>query len=366
MREPNSTNIAISNAEDKGEPRRYGRRAVLIFLALVMHFHGVYGILAVINDYILPVVVAVVAAIGSIIILTAENTLGNILAFEMDKSDEMVRQGFCCGLFDNDLKYCLGYPCSAKLWFSRRIYFVRLFYYNMNGFLIAAAWFGIDVNRALITERVVGGDITGRVFMDLLYLLLANIVLVSFHEMLGQFGVVGDKAVVQYPNEPEIQTMKIDAEPDSPKVDGGLEMKPTLQSKLLNEGPSERPHMVSRVESRKRANISLREDIITRGKIIVTFIALTMFWTSTWDLFCSIPSEALVGDEGDDDVDDDYYDVHVKGQTDDEFKLFLLGIAYTLVSMVYMIITGELFSVVKRQDETSEKVLNLAIQCMCN
>ena len=80
-----------------------------------------------------------------------------------------------------------------------------------------------------------------------------------------------------------------------------------------------------------------------------------MYWTSTWDLFCSIPSEEMVGGEGDD-GDDDYYDVHVKGRSDDEFLLLVLGSAYTIVALVYMIVTGELFSVVKRQDSHAEQV----------
>lgn len=118
-----------------------------------------------------------------------------LVAFEMDVSDEVVRRGFCCGMFDYHLKTCLGFRCSARLCFNRRIYFVRLFYYNMNAFLIAAAWFGIDINRALVIERVAGPSLAGRVFMDVLFLVLSNIVLVSYHELMGQFGVVGDQAV---------------------------------------------------------------------------------------------------------------------------------------------------------------------------
>lgn len=181
--------------EDSRARRRHGGRAIVIFIALVMHFHGVYGLLAIVNDYLLPVAVSVSVAVFSVAILTVENTLGNILAFEMDVSDEIMRQGFCCGIFDYHLKYCLGVKCSAKLFFNRRIYFVRLFYYNMNAFLLAAAWFGLDVNRALIIEKLVGSEMTSRVLMDLLFLVLSNIVLASYHELLGQFGVVGDQAV---------------------------------------------------------------------------------------------------------------------------------------------------------------------------
>lgn len=64
--------------DEKRGRRRHSGRAIVIFTALVMHFHGVYGLLAIVNDYILPVVVAVTVAVGSIAILTAENTLGNI------------------------------------------------------------------------------------------------------------------------------------------------------------------------------------------------------------------------------------------------------------------------------------------------
>jgi hypothetical protein len=186
---------AQSEDDEKNSRRQTGKRAIVIFVALVMHFHGVYGLLAIVNDYVLPVVVAVIAAVVSIAVLTAENTLGNILAFEMDVSDELVRQGFCCGAFDYHLKHCLGFKCSARLFFNRRIYFVRLFYYNMNAFFISAAWFGIDVNRALLTEHIVGDSLAGRVFIDVLFLLFSNLVLVLYHELMGQFGVVGDQAV---------------------------------------------------------------------------------------------------------------------------------------------------------------------------
>ena len=338
-------------------PRHYGRRAIIIFVGLVMHFHGVYGLLAIVNDYVLPVAVSISVVIVAVGIMTVENTLGNILAFEMDASDEVVRNGFCCGAFDYHLKYFFGRRCFITAC-NRRFYFARLFYYNMNAFLIAAAWFGVDVNRSIMTERLVGASLAGRIGMDILYLILSNIVLVLFHELMGQFGVVGDQAVLQYADEPEAAMMEPDDDPPysptpSPaaknsSTDGMLHLQSNLQTKLIIT-PLPSP------SARVRPTLSRKEDIIIRLKIVLAFFALTMFWTATWDLFCSIPSEEMVGSE-DDDGDDDYYDVHVKGRSDDEFQLLILGFGYTIVALVYMIVTGELFSVVKRQDSRSETV----------
>lgn len=353
-------------------PRKFGRRAILILIGLVMHFHGVYGLLAVVNDYVLPVAVSMSVAVVSISIMSFEDTLGNILAFETaDAPGESRRHGFCCGAFDNDLIYFCGYPCHARLCCHRRVYFARLFYYNLNAFLVAAAWFGLDVNRAIVTERIVGSDLIGRIWMDIFYLFLSNVVLMYNHELMGQFGVVGDKAVLQFHDEPAPES--VDADPDlsySPMADtipispseritksasreslGALNLSSTLEANLLNYS-----------EAKPGLLLSAWNRYSKRLKIIIVFLALTMFWTATWDLLCSIPSQEMVGTEGDD-GDDDYYDVHVKGRSDEEFLLLIWGLAYSVVAIVFMIITGELFSVVKRQDSTSEKVSFALLNC---
>lgn len=357
-------------------PLHVGKRAILVLIALVMHFHGVYGLLATINDYVLPVALSTAVAVFSIAVMTSENTLANMLALEMDTSGESDRHPFCCGVFDYHLKYCFRFRCYARVCCNRRIYFARLLYYNMNAFLLAGAWFGLDVNRALMTEKIVGGDLTGRIWMNIVYLIFANVVLVCYHELMAQFGVVGDQAVLQFPHEPEPEVLEPDpdlsyslgrcasvsspvayqSEPSPPvatHLTGGLK-------EVLIRSPS-----ATKTVAKSKSFLSYfcvgRHDIISRLKIIAVFVALTMFWTATWDLFCSIPSEQMVGAETDD-GDDDYYDVSVKGRSDEEFKLLFLGIAYASIAIIYMVVTGEIFAVVKRQDSHAGKVSHVLKQ----
>jgi hypothetical protein len=176
--------------------------------------------------------------------------------------------------------------------------------------------------------------------------------------------------VLQYADEEEAETMEADedgpATPVATHSHSPLQPSSTLQTKLIiphspsasasPRGRGRGSSAPSPVRSPTRVLLSRAEDYRNRAHIIAAFVALTMFWSATWDLFCSIPSEEMVAGEGDDDRDDDYYDVHVKGHTDEEFQLLFLGIAYALVALVYMFATGEIFSVLKRQDSKSEKV----------
>ena len=198
----------------------------------------------------------------------------------------------------------------------------------MNAFLVPAAWWGVDITRAYIVEKTTKYSLGPRIGIDLLYLFLANLILLMSDQVLGQFGVVGDKSALHPVNEPPEIFGKYSE--DRSNFNGS-----TLQISLLGE-------------KKQSPSSVFWARVVKEFKAIIIFLGLTMFWTAIWDLFGSIPAESLVS--SDDDGDDDYYDRHIAGSREDEFRLFILGLAYAIFSLAYLLITGELFSLLKAQD----------------
>jgi hypothetical protein len=322
----------IDDTEAKARRRAYASRAVLIFVALVMYFHGVYGLLSICNDYTLPVAMGLWIFAVAAAILSIEDTLANIMAFSV--GEEQSEKGFLCGILDRDLKTCFGYRCFVYIGCNRRLYISRLLYYNMNAFLVAAAWWGVDIVRAYVVEKATAYSLGPRIGVDLLYLFIANLVLLMSDQVLGQFGVVGDKSAL-HPVDESAETV------GEYSGSAGNNLGSSLQISLLGA-------------TKQSPRTSFTGRVIKEFKTVVIFLGLTMFWTAIWDLFGSIPAESLVS--SDDDGDDDYYDRHIAGSREDEFRLFILGLAYAVISLSYLLITGELFALLKKQDTNSEEV----------
>ena len=330
--------------------RKFARQAICVFVSLVMYTHGVYGLLSICNDYTNAAIMGIWVFLLCVLVLSSEDTLANILAFTVG---EEIQSKALCGLVDVDLTSCLGMKCFVTCCDNRRFYFLRFFYYNLNAFALSACWWGADTIRSSVTYNMTGYEINRRIVFDIALLLISNLVLISFKQIMNQFGVVGDTPVA-HPADVQPRQVKKYSEAnlilnplDSVHVNS--DTSNSLDTSLL--GGLNKSH-----DTRRKC----RDVVIKEIKVIFVFYALTMYWSATWDLLGSLPAEALVNSDGTDDDgsagDDDYYDRHLAGSRRDEFLLLLLGLGYSVFSLIYLIATAQLFAALKIQNSITEDV----------
>ncbi len=372
------------------------------------YFKGVYGLLAIWNNYLRDLFVASISFVASVAVLLAEDTLSNLLALDVDEVSK--RHFFFCGLVDADITHCCKVPCYIELNKLGRIYPLRLLYYNMNACLLSAAWFGLDQLRNHAIGNLTNWELWPRVGADISCLIISSITLTAFNELSGQFGVVDDVRPFSKEGEVELRVRKMSRAislvleqplPDPQPLDkcseilstdleivpcsdvdgwqgshlGGVVLDEMPQvarddSKVLteNERPRDDSIIDRAIDAVEDSVIELEETysqfIFSRAnkhrKILTIFTAITLFWSAISDLLGSIPSEVLIGNENlpsaNADDGDDYYDGYIAGTADNELKLFALGVFYVIFSLFVLIITGELWSFLKRQDDHSETV----------
>lgn len=389
---------------------RHVSRSFLVLIALVMYFHGVYAIFAVLAAGS-ALHVALVLSLASAAVLTWEDTLADIMAIDI-YSDiikfDTENKGFLCGIMDADLHKCCGVSCSVSICFHRRLYVSRLFYYNFNAALLSLTWLGVDVILSTIIDAATNWRIGERIGMDLFFFVVANVILISQHQMLAQFGVIGDKAVLYVVDKPVpvmeednkiinhpmttpsrlSQSRKhiLDAshgedaeahhhphhEHDHSHDGAHREAQPpqrhvavmaghTLHRPLIVESP---PDPATTGDSNSNSLSYLMTYWMVRLdkalRVLLCFFALCMYWCAIWDMVGSIPSaEILKADSGDGDdgsFTDDFYERRNPGTTDAEFKMFLLGFSYVVGAAVYLLLTGEIFTIVRTNTKDAKRV----------
>jgi hypothetical protein len=382
---------------------RHIARSFLVLLALVMYFHGMYAIFAVLARGA-ALKTAIAMTFFSAAILTWEDTFADIMAIdiysdiiEFDSGDK----GFLCGLMDAHLHKCCGVSCSVSICFNRRLYISRLLYYNFNAVLISISWLGVDVMLSSIIDALTSWQIGERIGMDLLFLFIANIILISQHQMVAQFGVIGDQAVLYVVDKP-VPVME-----EGSRIINHPMLTPTRLSesrKHIVNSHHEEPDARSERSHRGHSNThppELRHMAVMSGhtlhrplivdatdppeavgdsrsnsvaylvtywmvridkalRVLVCFFALCMYWCAIWDLVGSIPSAEILkshSEELDDEsFTDDFYERRNPGTTDAEFKMLLLGVSYVLGSAIYLLLTGEIFTITRTQTSDAKKV----------
>jgi hypothetical protein len=237
--------------------------------------------------------------------------------------------------------------------------------------------------------------------MDLLFLLIANIILISQHQMVAQFGVIGDQAVLYVVDKPVPVMEEGNRIVNHPMLTPshltqshkhilnsrheaglGTHLSPRGSSNSAHSPPQRhmavmsghtlhRPLIVDtedppETEGDSRSNSvaylmsywMLRLDKALR--VLVCFFALCMYWCAIWDLVGSIPSaEILKSHEeelDDESFTDDFYERRNPGTSDAEFKMFLLGMSYVLGAAIYLLLTGEIFTITRTQTADAKKV----------
>lgn len=121
-----------------------------------MYVHAerfVYGIFSVVNDFsINQYFFGFITFLGSVIFLSLEDSLGNLLKYDEgddDVADETSPQAqhahpvLLFGVLDKDMVTCFSLPMTVTVG-KYRIHFARLLYYNLHGVLFTLAWCGID------------------------------------------------------------------------------------------------------------------------------------------------------------------------------------------------------------------------------
>ena len=336
-------------AAEAAQRRAYAVRGVFVFTGLVMYMHGIFGLLSIGNDYTKEALLGLLVFLAAVAVLSYEDTLANLLALTM--GEDISDRGFLCGILDKELTTCMGFKCFINIWGHRKLYFSRLFYYNMNAILIAAARWGIEVTRRAVVDWATDGKRDPRIGVDLLYLVLSNIALISSHLVLTQFGVFGDRETFcDDAEDPEILYMETIVAAKTPKATTVTPV--VLPSTSLKESLLGTQQKSSASTLIGKCNWSrVKKEVLT----VATFFGITMFWIAIWDLCGTIPAEELVGD--DDVVEgDDYYDRHTLGTAANETKLAIMAVCYLLGSLMYLISTGELFTLLKEQNTSTERV----------
>jgi hypothetical protein len=387
------------------------------FIAMTLYFRAVYSLLSIMNDYTMPIIMGMSVFVISMIIFIIEDTLGNILAvttpYDNDNIDNNTNHpGYLFGTVDKDLQKCFGIPFHIQL-SNRKIFLARFIYYNFNALLFATAWYGVDVIRQYTVGYVTQWRIGPRIAVDIAYLIASNLGFLFTKQFLSQFGVPGDRSVLVRDDDDgydfvlddgsqrHIRSKSLVNQASHPSTDASkpptstVENSPetimkkfdfigTVSSGSMDRASVSLPNTLNQSLTGDRTkdikskpfldccSYSCSNRMKKQAQTIGTFIALTMFWSSIWDLFGAIPRETLIGQEDAHDIDDkfdDDYDRHHGTGKADAVKMVSLGLGYCVVSFAFLVVTGELWTAINHHSNETKMVLLLLfsnLYSICN
>lgn len=166
-----------------------------------------------------------------------------------------------------------------------------------------------------------------RIALDFAFLVISNCGLIYLRQMAGQFGVVGSDADVladdksddcdveadnsktkKHYTPPEVElngyneVENSNASPEDGENNNEVDVAsaPLVAYLFVISGVTEDPDVVTSLVEEKSfprlqqlKGVSMSENSKRQGKILLTFIFVTMFWSVIWDLFGSLPREEL-------------------------------------------------------------------------
>ena len=195
------------------------RRCMIVFLAFCFYFHGMYSLMSLSNNSMNRLWHTLIVFFVTSFVLFMSGTFGRLLYYnDEDEKEkiEVLRQqinshtnlsvlegvgtirnfykartegsGFYCNTIDRELTSILGFRLVFKV-FGKEIYFVRIFYYNLNAMLLCMVWYGFDTLYYVVMEILtLNWKLYLRIYVDLVAYFIANLILLFLNQLSTQFG----------------------------------------------------------------------------------------------------------------------------------------------------------------------------------